>query len=67
MQRHRFSPCPAQWVKGSSVAAATAWVAAAAWIQSVAQKLLYISCMTRKKRKGGREEIMMEGREEETI
>ena len=32
-------PSPAQWVKGSIVDAARAWVNAAAWIQSLAWEL----------------------------
>ena len=34
-------PDPAQWVNGSGIAVAAAWVAAVAWIQSLAQELPY--------------------------
>ena len=37
--RRRCGPGPVPWVQWSGVAAAVAWVAAAAWIQPLAQKL----------------------------
>jgi len=39
LQRSRFDPWPAQWFKGSSVAAAAPQVAAEAQIQSLARDL----------------------------
>ena len=36
-----LSPGPVQWVKGSGVAVAVAWVVTEAWIQSLAQELSY--------------------------
>ena len=43
--------CPVQWVKGSCIAAAAKWVAAAAGIQFVAEELLYAPCPPIKKKK----------------
>jgi len=39
--RCRFDPGLEQWVKGSGVATAAAWVAAGTWIQSLAWELPY--------------------------
>ena len=44
-------PNPAQWVKGSIVDAARAWVAAAAWIHSLAWELQEAMGAAKKKKK----------------
>ena len=47
----RVQPSPTQWVKGSSIAAAMAWVTAEAQIQSLAQELPYAMGTAIKKKK----------------
>ena len=44
-------PSPAQWVRGSSIATAVAYVTAAAWIRSLAWELPYTMAVTIKKKK----------------
>ena len=44
-------PSPAQWVKGSGIAAALVWVTAVARIQSLARELPYAKDVAKKEKK----------------
>ena len=53
LQRYKFEslPCLVQWVKGSSLTVPVVWVAAVAWIQSLARELPYAAGVAIKKKK----------------
>ena len=51
LQRCRFNPWPAQWVKGSGIATAVVQVTLMAWIQSLAQEIQDMAIKLKKKKK----------------